>query len=391
MKIKQKPEDFVVEEQSEFTLDEAGKIYVYRLAKKSLSTLDALRIIRQRFHIKNKQMQICGLKDKHSVSTQLLSCSQKIPEIDNDERLKLTFLGKSKEHIGSDNLLGNRFIITVRDLTEREIEQAKEELVNIMKFGLVNYFDSQRFGSVRHGNAFIARELIAKNYERAVKIFLTATSNADKSKEKRRKNFIAEHWGNFEYIDKNLPPCEQKPLISHLRRQPRDFVGALLKIGSQLRNMLIHAYQSYIWNRTAKRYLLEKNAAHLEANYSLGKLYFYRELSDEMLAEFRALQIPLIRHDTKIKDALIKRITEEVLEAEGLSFEKFRLKTHPAFRFKEHWREFVLMPKQLEFTEFGDDELNPNKKRATFTLTLGKGAYATLIIKRLFQSTLIEL
>jgi len=385
VKVKQKPEDFIVEEISEFELSDSGSVYLYKLTKKSLSTMELLKIIQKRFSVKSNNLHICGLKDKHSLSTQLLSSQTKLPKNTDDERFSLEFLGKINERIGSSNLKGNAFTITLRDLASNEIDTASKRFEQIEKFGLVNYFDNQRFGSVRHGNEFVVKHLINKNYEQACKVFLTATSSADRSKDRRRRKFIKGNWGNFKLINSEIKYSEEKPLINHLSRFPRDWIGALKKISKHLKLLLIYAYQSFIWNETAARLVKYFYAADFSAEYLLGKFNFFETLSDEIHKEFNTLKIPLIKHNTTISNETISNLVSQVLTDEKLTIQKFRIRSQPAFYFKEYWRDFVVYPKDLKILGTNDDELNKGKLSFTFSVSLPSGAYATLIIKRLFQ------
>ena len=73
MKLKSVPEDFVVEEITDFAPDPAGRFFVYELHKRSLATMEALGILARRNGVPLKQLSAAGLKDKHGSTRQLFS------------------------------------------------------------------------------------------------------------------------------------------------------------------------------------------------------------------------------------------------------------------------------------------------------------------------------
>ncbi|MCD4657890.1 MAG: tRNA pseudouridine(13) synthase TruD [Planctomycetes bacterium] len=386
MKIKQKPEDFQVHEINDFSPLKAGKFFVYRLEKRGLSTIECLKILQRKFRLKSEDLQVCGLKDKHSISSQLVSSKRELSEETNNNQFSLEFIGKSDDRVGSDNHKGNKFIITVRDIFDAEVESARKTIKNLSEFGIVNYFDDQRFGSVRHGNEFIAKCLIEKEYEKACRIFMTATSSADKSRDRRRRKDIEANWGDFAMLDKKYGYCEEKPLLHHLKKKTEDWLGALLKINHHLRHILLYSYQSFIWNKTTSIYLNKLGIADLNIEYLLGRLNFYESPEASVFDTLRIIEIPIIRHNTQIENEELRAIYEDVLAEEGLTIQKFRIRSHPAFYFKEYLRKLVIVPENLEIIDVGSDDLNKDMKFVTLKFELPPGAYATLILKRIFKT-----
>src|SRR5690554_3321478 len=68
--------------------------------------------------------------------------------------LRLTLLGRSDEPLSARNITSNRFSVIVRDLSDEDVERLPESIAEVMRVGVVNYFDSQRFGFVKHGQGF---------------------------------------------------------------------------------------------------------------------------------------------------------------------------------------------------------------------------------------------
>ena len=71
MKLKSLPEDFEVEELSDFPL-ERGQFAVYLLTKRSLGTPEAITAISERWNIPRRVIGYGGLKDKHAVTRQIV-------------------------------------------------------------------------------------------------------------------------------------------------------------------------------------------------------------------------------------------------------------------------------------------------------------------------------
>lgn len=192
MKIKELPEDFVVKEVLHLQIEE-GPYYYYLVTKKNWNTLDLIREIAQRLHVKD--VGYAGLKDKNAVTSQYISVEKKISFTLKD--VEFTYIGRGKQRIFLGSLQRNEFIITVRDL-DKKISPVKE---------VVNYFGEQRFSTK---NALVGKMLVKKQFKDACKeLELDAVQN--------------------------------------------DYVGALKKLGKERLKFYIHAYQSDLWNRLATK------------------------------------------------------------------------------------------------------------------------------------------
>lgn len=72
MKLKQIPADFIVEEISDFPLDN-GPYAVYHLTKQSLGTPEAVDEIRKQWRLPLHAVSYGGLKDRHAITRQYLT------------------------------------------------------------------------------------------------------------------------------------------------------------------------------------------------------------------------------------------------------------------------------------------------------------------------------
>jgi len=192
MKIKELPEDFVVKEVLELKIEE-GSYYYYLVTKKNWNTLDVVKEISQRLHVKD--VGYAGLKDRNAVTSQYISVEKKIAFSLKD--VDFEYLGKGKQRIFLGSLKGNEFILTLRDL-DKKISPVKE---------VVNYFGEQRLSEK---NAIIGKMLVKKQFKEACKeLELEVVQN--------------------------------------------DSVGALKRLGRDRLKFYVHGYQSELWNRIAEK------------------------------------------------------------------------------------------------------------------------------------------
>ena len=258
MKIKQRPEDFVVREGYRFESDPDGPVWVYRMDKQKVSTLQALERISAQFAVRRRDLSICGLKDKQGRTEQLVGIRGGAlgdSEVVQSGDLRLKLIGRAAQPLSSRNITANRFEVTVRDLSPEETERAPESVAEVARVGVVNYFDSQRFGFLKHGQGFIARHLLRGDWEAALKAFLASPSELDKSDDAKVKAFWRDHWGEWQLRAPHDAAKRYAPVLRRLREDPRDFKGAFLHIDTRLRTMALYELQSFLWNEGVKRYL----------------------------------------------------------------------------------------------------------------------------------------
>src|SRR4051794_2804848 len=169
MKLKQSPEDFQVEEVTDVVPGELGSFAFYRLEKSGWATPDALQAIRRRWRLRPNQIGYGGLKDRHALTRQFLTISNG-PKHDLEHgQISLYYLGQVRTPYNSALIAGNRFRITLRELEQSAIPDVESALREMREFGVPNYFDDQRFGSVNIGGRFIGREMVLGNWEHALR------------------------------------------------------------------------------------------------------------------------------------------------------------------------------------------------------------------------------
>lgn len=337
-KIKQIPEDFVVEEitadgelleinkKYKFQENSKGKFLHCVLVKKGIDTISAIDELSGRLKIDHRRIGFAGTKDKQAVTCQKISIMDvdvgKISKMKTAENIELIPIYYSTKKSFLGDLKGNRFTITIRD-----IEWPKEKLadhinntISKMAGKFPNYFGEQRFGTgTKATTHLIGKAILDGKFVEAVKLYGSA------------KIEITEEMA-----------------ISYLKQIPLS-----------LRKMFIHAYQSYLFNAILERMLAD------------GK---------------KPEKLPLIGFDYK---PLMSRdydpYVSQIMRDEKLDIKKFRIGEFPELLSKTELRTAF-----QEFHNFGilkieKDDLNKNKLKCILQFALPKSSYATVFLKELFS------
>lgn len=267
--IKQKPEDFVVEEiPKNLGLGKGDYIY-FILEKKNWNTREAIKAIASRLKVKEKYFNVAGIKDKKAVTKQYVSVFKVNPErLENlkIKDLKITVIGKGKERLKLGQLLGNKFSIRIRNV---EIEPKK---INFIE----NYYDEQRFGGK---NKIIGKALVKKEFRKA---------------------------------------C----FSLRLKWEGRDYIGSLRRLGKYILRIYVNSYQSYLFNRVLKEYLKIKYKKYTEIDYSQGTFVFSNE-------ELKNEKIPILGFLTEFKNKELEKVYEQLMKEDKIKKEDFLIKEIP--------------------------------------------------------------
>ncbi len=384
MKLKRFPEDFVVEEVINVEPCGQGEFSLFRLVKKGANTLDVIRDLSKRLKVSFNDISYCGLKDRYSLSIQFIAVRGNIKRDVKARNYEVCYIGKIDEPLGRDKLLGNLFKVVVRDLERGVDEYVGSNVEDVIKFGFVNYYDDQRFGSARHGKGFFAKELINRNYEKALKLLIATPSRYDEKKVKRFKRCVRDNWGRWEEcINLAVYPYEKR-ILSYLRGRkptPSNIKKALELIDHEYLLLLLHAYQSYIWNEVVKGVLREMNLELFPVRYAVGELLFYKKLNDGVFKELRDMLIPF--PGPKLKpEGLWGKVLLDVLKREGIGdIKNFKTRIKGGL-FETHRRKVVVFPKDLTWS-VEDDDVYKGKKKLHISVFLPSGTYVTILLKRI--------
>jgi tRNA pseudouridine13 synthase len=387
MKLKQKPEDFRVEELTSVALGQSGLFALYRLEKKNWTTPEALNVLRRRWQVPYARLSYGGLKDRHAHTTQYVSIFHGPKRNLTHSEINVAYLGQLEKPFASEDITANRFTLTLRDMSEAAVKRSGEALFEMKRVGVPNYFDDQRFSSVAPDGRFVAKEMVLGRFDQALKLALASPYEHDRAAMKKEKSLLREHWGDWHRCKTVLPKGHARDLVDRLVDHPEDYKGAVERLKPELRGLYLSAWQSHLWNKMLADWLRQHVPAGnlFSMKLRMGAFPIPRTIPADVLPEWKLLQLPLPSARLKIEpSAPWAEIVEKVMDEEGVSLEDMKLRGFRRPFFSKGNRAAVVLPEGLTSSS-EPDELNVGKVKLLLKFDLPRGCYATMIVKRLAQ------
>ena len=384
MKLKRQAEDFQVEELPIVRGGDRGRFTFYRLSKRGLGTLEAIEAICRRWNIAGGRLNYGGLKDRHAVTVQYLTILDGPPREMHQTHFDLEPLGRLAHPYGPAHFRGNRFVVVLRDLTSRAVERGLAALGELPRDGLPNYFDDQRFGSVGFDGGFIAQAWLAGDHERALRLAIAEPNASDRPETKVEKEILRELWGRWPEAKARLGRSHARSLVTYLVDHPTDFRGAFARVRRELRSLYFSAFQSHLWNLLLAR-LIERTTRpeqRILIDFKLAALPIHRGLDPEQAETLAGWRIPLPAARTPLPEGPARDLALEVVGELGLTWDDLRVRHLKDVFFSKGVRPALFFAENLTH-DVAPDELEPGRKKLRLAFDLPKGAYATLVVKRL--------
>ena len=361
MKVKDRAEDFLVEEVLHLDIKKRGQYAYFLLEKKCWNTIKAVNEISKILKISAKRFAFAGQKDRLGITKQYVSAFQ-VSERDLERiRLKditIKFVGYGDKPINLGDLEGNKFKLRIKEL-KRPLRQ-----INC----IVNYYDDQRFGGYRPNMHLAGKEALLGNYEKAIRILLLYPFPGETPDYKEARKYMEDSWGNW---DIRLLPNSlvlEKNIIGYLMNNKNDYKGALKSLPRQLFMMLTHAYQSYIFNESLARYLRKHNKNYREVKYTVGTFVF--------VDDYFKKDWPIVGYESNL-DGEMKEIIEKIMKEENIWYDTFKCEI-PALASKGLKRRAMVKVKEFKLGKF-----DKTKGEQEVKFFLSKGSYATIVMKSL--------
>ncbi len=426
MKIRVRPEDFVVREQVDLRVSSEGRYGVYLLHKRGWNTLDAIGAIARASGVPVEEIRYAGLKDRYSLSTQYISVPrsmnlrESLPEVAGSD-LRVQHIGYSDDFVSTRNLIGNEFSVTVRSLDADEAALLRARIALVSQSGFPNYFDDQRFGSVPAGGELLGERVVKGHLKGALRLYMTAEYPAMKAGEKERKRSISASWGDWNVVYALCRDVVERRIVEALMKggNKKNLLAAINAIPGDEMTMYFAAFQASVWNetlrdiigarlRSAARPVMAADTSSASGQFAQrdatsadqpgqpgtastllvpGREAPYvipvGEESAAILEALRGVRIPTVAHKTLPADPEVETAIAAVLSARGIARSDLNIRgVHNAY-LKSFYRDAVVVPGDLESDGTGPDDLYRGRLKTTLRFSLPRGSYATMLLKAL--------
>jgi len=311
MVIRRVPEDFLVIERLAFNYElavepgqGAGKYALYKMRKRAMTTPDAIRAIARELRTTPGRFGYGGLKDRHAMTVQHITI-----EIDPSKRRSLPayvhaaygelawaemkFLGTTDRPMTADAIAANVFRIVVRRCLDADFGMMAERCDRIRSgrdLLLTNYYGSQRFGSARHGQGWVARALLEGDYEQALKLTIASPARKDSGDTRSMTRMCAEKWGNWQELVDAINPTVPERLSLLALAAGKSFAEAYGRLPGFVRELHVDAFASLLWNSMARRLTLAMDDQATMVEDDFGQIAFATEA--KVVEPYRSLQLP---------------------------------------------------------------------------------------------------
>lgn len=390
VKLRRIPEDFQVDELAA-PLSSGGPFALYRLTKTSIGTPEAVQAIVQRWGVHRKRISYGGLKDRHAVTSQHFTIHNGPRKSLQQKSLQVEYLGQTSAAFTAAEIVANRFLLTLRDLTVPAAAELLKHFSAAAQTGIPNYFDDQRFGSLGQSGEWIARSWCRGDWERALWLALADPHPNDPAAERRQKQILRDNWGKWPECQALLDRSHRRSIVTYLADKvkvgkPADFRGALARIQVDLRGLYLSAWQSALWNRLLSRFLESGCPGQVLPRIELtcGSVVLPAPNDPTVSAAWLEQQLPLPSARIDRPEGLVGDLLDQVLAEEGVELREVRVKYPRDSFFSKGSRRVWILPTNATSAE-ADDELYPGRRKVQLSFELPRGSYATMLVKRVTE------
>jgi tRNA pseudouridine13 synthase len=391
MKLKLRPTDFrVLEVLKDGYVTARGDHKVYRVTKRKLTSPEAASALAAAAGVEVAEVSMAGLKDRQGVTIQYMSVpgGKRVEIVEPD--LRIEPVGCADRPIESTDSAGNAFEINVRAISKTELNALRRNLDVVRAIGVPNYFDDQRFGNVRYHQGWVARDLMLGRAEDALRRLLTARSEYEGEDDARFKAALDESWGQWERCWSIAKRHGQhRSLFEHLREYTTDFAGAFRYVATRIRLIHLFAWQSHLFNRALAERV--RQTVPLDGRVVLpcleGPLVCPANTWPADLDATLALPGAGL---AEVSGAAEFALFRDLLAEEGLSPGQHRIEGIEGFGLKAERREVRVVPRHLRVRPAEPDRENRGLSMVRLRFELPRGAYASLVVKRLLATATDE-
>ncbi len=392
--IKQRDEDFFVQEVPLYEPSGTGEHVYVEIQKVGLTTFQAIERLSRALRVPSRDIGYAGLKDAHALTRQVLSIrgtTEKAAMSLKWANMTIQWAARHENKLRVGHLAGNRFAVKIRNVRPTDVVKLKPITQWLMQRGMPNYFGVQRFGR-RGDNADLGAALVRGDFARVLTLLLGHPLMAVDSPEQMtaREAFDAEdydlalaHWPGGAAMERRV--------LGHFMKT-RDAAGAVRAVDQRIRRLWVSALQSAMFNQVVARRidslgtLMPGDLAWKHVNGACFRVEpdDAGQVTAAEQSRCAAFEIspsgPLLGYRMTSPDGEPLRIEQGVFGEYGISAEEFGSAGRD--KLKGARRPLRVQPMEVELSSGVDDQ----GEQITVAFTLPAGSFATVLLRELMKN-----
>jgi len=392
MRIKTIPDDFYVQEEIDLALRDRGPWAVYRVRKVGVTTLDVQTRLASQLGLGRNRVVFPALKDRDAIAVQYATLPAGLPERVEGAGFAAQRVGYRLRPLAPADLRGNAFSLVLRDMEAPEASRVSRRLEELARYGLPNYFDDQRFGSLPAQGEPIGKAVLRRDASAALKAYLTQPFVGDPRVVQDFKRRASALWPDahatpdWRALFQAAPkPSNFRSVLTYLVDHPADHRKALNLIPQRLLSIYLSAYQSLLWDLIAACYLArvcaEREAPTCIVRIAGRAMPVHLVLDESTLAELAATRVALPEHRARFRSPLVAEIAQQVLHEEGLRLDDLKARILQKAYLPRGERPVLLFPASIQVGSPAPDDRYVGRCAMAVGFSLPPGSYATLVLK----------
>ncbi|MCL4742370.1 MAG: tRNA pseudouridine(13) synthase TruD [Phycisphaerales bacterium] len=397
-RIKERPEDFLVEEIPLYEPCGSGEHLYLFLQKRNLATLEMVRIIAEHFGVHRAAIGYAGLKDKHAITRQVVSVhlpgrsDREFRHLDH-ERIAVLWADRHTNKLRPGHLRGNRFSIRVRGVEPTAALAASRMIGLLARVGVPNRVGEQRFGLLEN-NHLIGRAMILGRLREAADLLLGPSASHPESQPEARAFYAS---GRYADAAAHFAPAlrTERGLAKALAKG-LEVEKAVRRIDRTVASYFVSAFQSAVFNAVLDRRIHQGQLGTMHigdvAFRHVGRATFdvtadvldKTETRDRVASFEISPSGPMWGAAMRQASGVPGRTEREALEASGVTEEQVALFDRTTGGLMQGARRPLRVPLIDPDVEGGVDEHGPFV-RCTFELP--RGSFATVVMRELMKTS----
>ena len=367
------------------------------MKKRRIDTIRACTAISKKLGIKPKMINVCGIKDKMSVSWQFVTIPKDFlgeEGIQLGSLIHLLPLKNVKFRLTSKSLAKNMFEIVIREI-EADGEEVKECIEELKVSGLPNFYGHQRFGITRPITPIVGKYMMTGDLQKAVLSFLSEYSPLESEENRKARRRFSEDMdpeAALEYFPRTLR--YEREMLRVLAEVKDDYVAAIRALPLRLRRLMVESVSALAFNKALSKIVKKGLLNELEIGDFVVRLDMHGRVEPgrpievknenfqqiEKLVSSRkfAIALPVPGYLSSIPRSSKGEALLSALEEVGVSLEMFRLREVPEASTRGSLRPIIVPKWSCEVIRWGASSI-------TLRISLPPGSYATILLREIMK------